>query len=152
MGDIKVTGINIIWESDSYNNGCVDEFIDVMKATLVYGSGNFGSCAFDRINELLKSCAKADDMLSVGALSLTLTLQEGETLTAEHVDDFAAQMKAKLNEKGGHGWSDNRVCSVEYDLQPMLIHHIDKGDMVDVANIAMMIFHKSKKAHERGQS
>jgi hypothetical protein len=47
-------------------------------------------------------------------------------------------MKAKMaaaRAKGRGGWQD---CS-EGDLLDMLRHHVRKGDMRDVANIAMMI-------------
>jgi hypothetical protein len=54
------------------------------------------------------------------------------------VDRFAWRMKLKLAEaraKGRGGWER---CP-EADLMAMLRDHIDKGDMRDVANLAMMI-------------
>lgn len=54
------------------------------------------------------------------------------------VDQFAELMKAKMaasRAKGRFGWQE---CP-EYYLLVMLEEHIEKGDMRDVANIAMMI-------------
>lgn len=69
--------------------------------------------------------------------------------TALHPDDlaveqFAAAMKAKLaagRAKGRSGWE---TCP-EARLLYMLHEHIGKGDMRDVANIAMMI-HLNREA------
>ncbi len=61
------------------------------------------------------------------------------------VDDFAKHMKAKLAyttfKKERYGWD---AC--EYTIQVAkcdLQKHLDKGDMLDVANIAMFIWFKS---------
>lgn len=56
------------------------------------------------------------------------------------VDRFAAAMKAKLakkREEGRGGW-DGPTCSAEI-LSQMLRKHVEKGDPVDVANLAMML-------------
>lgn len=61
------------------------------------------------------------------------------------VDRFATALKAKLaqtRQKGRSGWDDPKQCSIEY-LSHLLVEHIDKGDPLDVANLAMMI-------HQRG--
>lgn len=59
----------------------------------------------------------------------------------EAVDEFADAMKAKLKksaeEKGRSGWQG---CS-RLHLITMLQEHIVKNDMVDVANLAMMVWH-----------
>ena len=63
------------------------------------------------------------------------------------VDRFAAAMKAKLAQKraeGRGGWDDPEQCSIAL-LSRLLVEHIDKGDPVDVGNLAMMI-------HQRGGS
>lgn len=55
------------------------------------------------------------------------------------VEQFEAAMKTKLDiqqKKGYRGWED---CSIEH-LQNLLAEHIEKGDMVDVANFACMIW------------
>lgn len=62
------------------------------------------------------------------------------------VDQFAAAMKAKLAKKraeGRDGWSDKSQCTAEF-LSQLLRGHVDKGDPVDVGNLAMML-------HQRGE-
>lgn len=62
------------------------------------------------------------------------------------VDRFAVVMKAKLAKKraeGRGGWEDKGDCSNAF-LSLLLREHIDKGDPVDVGNLAMMI-------HQRGE-
>lgn len=61
------------------------------------------------------------------------------------VDRFAETMKEKLAKKraeGRGGWEDKDQCSAEF-LSSLLREHVDKGDPVDVANLAMML-------HQRG--
>lgn len=77
-------------------------------------------------------------------------VQQTETAQSPHPDDiavdmFAAIMKLKLAKsrtKGRGGWDDPAVCSVE-QLAQMLVEHVVKGDPVDVANLAMMVFMRS---------
>lgn len=60
------------------------------------------------------------------------------------VDTFAQAMKNKLAEKraqGAGGWDKPDECTVETLVQ-MLIENISKGDPVDIANFAMMLFHR----------
>lgn len=62
------------------------------------------------------------------------------------VDRFAAAMKGKLAKKraeGFGGWSDPNQCTAQY-LSELLRQHAEKGDPVDVGNIAMML-------HQRGE-
>lgn len=57
------------------------------------------------------------------------------------VDRFAAIMKAKLavaRDKGRGGWEDREQCPDGY-LSQLLREHVEKGDPVDVANLAMML-------------
>lgn len=61
------------------------------------------------------------------------------------VDRFADALKEKLARARGRGrsdWDDPRKCSVEW-LQTLLVEHLVKGDLVDVANFCMML-------HQRG--
>lgn len=63
------------------------------------------------------------------------------------VDRFAAAMKAKLAKKrteGKGGWEDKEHCSNAF-LSHLLFEHVQKGDPVDVGNLAMMI-------HQRGEA
>lgn len=70
----------------------------------------------------------------------------GATVQARHSDDIAvdrcaAAMKDKLassRAKGRGGWDDPAQCSIA-SLSALLRVHVDKGDPLDVANIAMMI-------------
>jgi hypothetical protein len=62
------------------------------------------------------------------------------------VDRFAAAMKAKLAQKraeGRGGWQDKSQCAAEF-LSKLLREHIEKGDPLDVGNLAMML-------HQRGE-
>lgn len=64
------------------------------------------------------------------------------------VDQFAAAMKAKLadaRKKGRGGW---QACD-KTDLLRMLKEHVDKGDMRDVANIAMFIWWIETHVHDK---
>lgn len=78
-----------------------------------------------------------------------LAKRAGPKTTIVHPDDaaveeFAAAMKAKLakkREEGRGGWHDPAACDVN-DLGRELIKHLPKGDAVDVANFAMMLFHR----------
>jgi hypothetical protein len=71
---------------------------------------------------------------------------------SEHPDDlavdrFAAAMKAKLakkREEGRCGWEDKDACSAEF-LSKLLRDHVEKGDPLDVGNLAMML-------HQRGDA
>lgn len=70
---------------------------------------------------------------------------------AQHPDDaavdrFAAAMKRKLaqkREEGRSGWDDPEQCSAQY-LSNLLRDHVEKGDPLDVGNLAMML-------HQRGE-
>jgi len=60
------------------------------------------------------------------------------------VESFSDQMVAKLNvsrDRGRHGW---RGCSTD-KLWEELRQHVEERDPVDIANLAMMIHHNSKR-------
>lgn len=62
------------------------------------------------------------------------------------VDRFAIAMKAKLTKKreeGRAGW-DGPTCSAEI-LSQLLREHVEKGDPVDVANLAMMLQQRGER-------
>ena len=65
------------------------------------------------------------------------------------IRDFAIAMRDKMDRKraeGHGGWHDPAVCSVA-SLEWLLIEHIKKGDMVDIANFAMMIWNRKRSAN-----
>lgn len=58
------------------------------------------------------------------------------------VDQCAVAMKAKLAKKraeGRSGWDDKENCSQVW-LSTLLREHVEKGDPLDVANLAMMLW------------
>ncbi len=62
------------------------------------------------------------------------------------VDRFAVAMKAKLAKKraeGRGGWEDPEQCTGAF-LSRLLVEHVEKGDPLDVGNLAMML-------HQRGE-
>lgn len=75
------------------------------------------------------------------------TYDEGSLPSAREIDEigvsrFTRIMRAKLAKKrrqGKGGWWDPDACSTEH-LQRLLAEHVAKGDPVDVANIAMMLY------------
>lgn len=63
------------------------------------------------------------------------------------VDRFAAAMKAKLAKKraeGRGGWDDKDACSQLF-LSCLRREHVEKGDPVDVGNIAMMLHQREER-------
>ena len=61
-----------------------------------------------------------------------------------HVDGFAVAMKNKLAKKraeGYGGWDNPQECDVKY-LAKLLLEHLKKPDMVDIANFAMMLHYR----------
>lgn len=65
----------------------------------------------------------------------------------EAVDRFAAAMKAKLSKKrseGRGGWENKDECSADF-LSDLLRGHVEKGDPVDVANLAMMLHQRDER-------
>lgn len=63
------------------------------------------------------------------------------------VDVFAKAMKEKLYEarlRGRGGWDKPEECTTEL-LAKLLMQHTTKGDVVDVANFAMMLFMRKAK-------
>lgn len=63
------------------------------------------------------------------------------------VDRFAAAMKTKLaakREDGRRGWWDDAYCD-QSDLSRMLREHVEKGDPLDVGNLAMMLHQREER-------
>jgi hypothetical protein len=60
------------------------------------------------------------------------------------IDQAAVAMKGKMaacRVKGRSGWNDPLLCSAQ-TLRNMLRDHVEKGDPVDVLNLAMMLFNR----------
>lgn len=84
-----------------------------------------------------KSTSKADRHMEPG--NVRSTSKDREPL-------FAADMKAKLAKKraeGRGGWDRKGECTGEF-LSFLLREHVEKGDPLDVGNLAMML-------HQRGE-
>jgi hypothetical protein len=66
------------------------------------------------------------------------------------VDKMAIAMKEKMRYsrevKGRSGWNDKDDCSHEF-LVSLLHEHVAKGDPVDVANIAMMLYMRGERTN-----
>jgi hypothetical protein len=61
------------------------------------------------------------------------------------IEAFGREMRNKLFDKvdeGFVGWADSTCISVD-GLRDKLMVHLEKGDMVDVANFAMMIWNRT---------
>lgn len=70
-----------------------------------------------------------------------------EDIDNEAVDKLAQAMKNKLakkREQGYHGWE---TCK-HGDLVQLLINHVDKGDLIDVANFCAFLFARGEKLTE----
>ncbi len=59
------------------------------------------------------------------------------------VDEFALKMKLKLAKKRTQGYSGWNKCTQEY-LSNMLHELVEKGDPLDVAIVAMMLYHNNQ--------
>ena len=99
---------------------------------------------------VLRALAPADGLAAVEALRKEQTSSPNPYDDCAHFDDhavnrFAVAMKGKLAAKrlqGRGGWQEPDVENGY--LSRLLREHVDKGDPVDVANLAMMI-------HQRGE-
>lgn len=106
-----------------------------------------------RDSTLEEAARIADDcsILDARTTSIAATIRAAKGGNA-HPDDlavdcFAAAMKAKLARKrteGRGGWEDPAQCSTEF-LSKLLREHVEKGDPLDVGNLAMML-------HQRGEA
>jgi hypothetical protein len=66
------------------------------------------------------------------------------------VQAFADEMDMKLKSarrKGRDGWDNPKECTVD-QLKEMMMKHIEKGDMRDVANFAMFIHYRIQGINE----
>jgi len=98
--------------------------------------------------------AKAKALRHAAALKRTAAQQRAYDAECERIIDhravrhFAAAMIVKLDKKraqGRAGWHDPERCTVE-ELLVDIARHFKKGDMVDIANLAMMVWHRQRTA------
>jgi len=71
---------------------------------------------------------------------------DDERVDLTGVSNMAQAMRKKLKQKrleGYSGWHDSDQCTVKR-LKLMLHSHLKRGDMVDVANFAMMIYNRER--------
>lgn len=72
------------------------------------------------------------------------TFKNHEAADLEGVTRFTHRMIAKLEKKrreGRGGWNYPDECSMKF-LRQLLKEHMAKGDMIDIANIAMFIWNR----------
>lgn len=97
----------------------------------------------------MKECTDGDivtrrirDDYAIIKSALTAPVPSSEHFDDQAVDFAAKAMKEKLAKKraeGRGGWQYPDQCTPEF-LSKLLREHIDKGDPVDVLNLAMMLF------------
>lgn len=95
-----------------------------------------------------KAAAQADYERRILS-ALELLGVSGEPVHADDlaVDRFAIAMKAKLAKKraeGRGGWDRKDECTAEF-LSALLRDHVNKGDPLDVGNLAMMLHQRSER-------
>ena len=81
------------------------------------------------------------------ALTAALAVEAAAHPDDVAVDRFATAMKAKLAKKrdeGRGGWENKEECSAEF-LSHLLREHVEKGDPVDVGNLAMMLQQRGER-------
>lgn len=134
--------------TDSYQCGCMDAGCAGRHAER--------NSTLEALSETLDALAPADGLALVRELRAERDALKKKLISPDpyedtaHPDDhavnrFAAVMKGKLAAKrlqGRGGWQEPEVPNGY--LSRMLREHVDKGDPVDVANLAMMI-------HQRGE-
>lgn len=126
--------------------------------------GGDGAPTPNHVAEILGELVRAVDAgtsADYRALQETGTMRVARAVLASHapshsdddaVDHFAQVMKGKLAKKRGEGlggWNDKTQCSAER-LSQMLRCHIEKGDPVDVANLAMMLYERGERITSAG--
>lgn len=115
-------------------------------AVAMPGREEIAQAISDATGRMNRNIYKAAD-----AVLTLLRPPSGATSSPPHPDDvavdrFAAAMKAKLAKKraeGRGGWDDKFDCSNE-TLSRLLRGHVEKGDPLDVGNLAMMIHQRDE--------
>ena len=123
--------------------------------------GNEGGCEASKptlaeVIEYAEYLTEGDECLSVQTEILRIVTEHAARAAQEHTDDlavnrFAEAMKKKLSKKrkeGRSGWDDPEQCSIDFLIR-LLHDHYQKGDVVDIANICMMLNQRGAKADWR---
>lgn len=161
MGDLRelIERANSIHEKIAARTGAVKvelsgntgELIDKM-AEAIRGDTTSDDTPWAALSEDRKIGWRGDAERALAAIKDYLTpapvvpAPEAQHTDDKAVDRFAAAMKRKLaqkREEGRGGWDDPEQCSAEY-LSNLLRDHVEKGDPLDVGNLAMML-------HQRGE-
>lgn len=95
------------------------------------------------------------DLEAAASIIRILVMVDRAEAEENHPDNLAVKylahaMKAKLAKKRAEGmslWNDPNRCSTA-DLARLLRHHVQKGDPVDVANYAAMLYARNGKTNE----
>lgn len=77
-------------------------------------------------------------------------IDDDEQADKAGVERFAAAMLKKLSLKrceGRGGWNDPYTCTT-WKLREMLIEHMRKGDVIDIANFCMMLWNRENPTAE----
>jgi NTP pyrophosphatase (non-canonical NTP hydrolase) len=97
-----------------------------------------------KFNQTSKAQGLATRMAAYGGIASEPATSNIDELA---IDRFAIAMKTKMAIKakqGRGGWNDKSQCSNAH-LSALLREHVEKGDPVDVANLAMMIHQRSER-------
>jgi hypothetical protein len=100
--------------------------------------------------QLTVSNAGSNDKISADAVAYALNIYpmlKQEIFEDHAVDQFANAMKDKLDRKRQQGFSggfDSRECTAA-KLSTMLREHVEKGDPMDVALLALMLWHRAER-------
>lgn len=97
--------------------------------------------------EEIKASYDYADKTTAALSALSLPEQEPAHPDDSAVDRFAAAMKEKLAKKraeGRGGWDRKDECTAEF-LSQLLREHVQKGDPVDVGNLAMMLHQRAER-------
>lgn len=114
------------------------------KASLSTMGGLFAAMSAMQ-DKAIQRIRQTDTTTSLCGVSLPLPLDLVALSDETAVILFSRAMVDKMalsRAKGRGGWQN---CSID-ELWDMLRDHVQKGDPVDVANLAMMIWHNAKRA------
>ena len=92
---------------------------------------------------LLQNSALNEILFAANAANNTTSNSQADTSMVDYVSELMRNKLAKKRNEGRGGWYRLHVVKNEKLLE-MLKNHVDKGDMVDVLNIAAMIYTRTE--------